>query len=378
MELGRRSLPAVLAAVVISTSSGIAAADLDGLTAEQLCDLVPTQTLTLDAGDGIPDVETRYGPGTEGDIRFCGRAFGGYVDDDGIRVNAGGAWVMLYAAPGGAEAEFTQFTDRPQFSFPDAGIGERYAEAVDFDDTLWLLAVRGPFMFQVVGLPEEGDLRGAMREMDENIQAVIADLGSGAGVPPDKPDDPGPGDGSDGGAGEDSDGGAGDGSDDGTSSTDDGSAQTATMSFEDIATEIMAAGYAGGTDQPFETVRVPFFDAVADRTGCGAVREESSPCTEAFDQSDFVVASLLDEIGSSAESLTDSEFASLANARDVAFLSNLADAEGKAFFPGVRAAEPVLVRLARGGVKGSQADREALRFVLAQLIGLDMLGWGQS
>ena len=148
------------------------------LTAEDLCAFAPYRTLDLDAGDGMEDPQSVLGPATVDGVKFCARAFGGYIEE-GLRYNANVVSVYLFPSADEAATFFNDSATVEQMSLLDAGIGERYMEGGSLGD-LDFLAVgqRGPFILQLYTWMETVDVRAAMLEMDANVAPYVSEVGS--------------------------------------------------------------------------------------------------------------------------------------------------------------------------------------------------------
>ena len=122
----------------------------------------------------MDDPQSMLGPATVDGVKFCARAFGGYIED-GLRYNANVASVYLFPSEAEAVAFFNDSATVEQMSILDVGIGERYMEGGSHGD-LDFLAVgqRGPFIIQLYTWMETVDVRSAMLEMDGNVAPYVS------------------------------------------------------------------------------------------------------------------------------------------------------------------------------------------------------------
>lgn len=177
-------LVAVLVAPTLVAGTATPAVAQSELTADDLCAFAPFGSLNLDAGDGIADARSVLGPATVDGVKFCARAFGGYIED-GQRFNADVVAVYLFPSTAAATAAFDESATAVAFTTPDVGIGDRYMETGTPDDYFFLaIGQRGPFMFTIDvtdwdGVPGGGvnNVRDAMREIDANVAPYVTDTG---------------------------------------------------------------------------------------------------------------------------------------------------------------------------------------------------------
>lgn len=385
--MGVRRRPAFLVAAVLAVLAAGSAAALAQTAPEDLCALAP---------DGAAQTTPRYFGDTPACVLFYG------PNDDGTY--DAGIILFGFADPAAAKASLDE--TRGQWDLPgttlteidvgDAGLEWDARGTSAVPDYTWAFA-RGPVVVWVdASTAFEPERAGMVVDLARATDALLTErFGSEPGSPPPgsgattttipvtttvvppttttrPPDDPPSGTAGPGG---------------------DGLATAGDVSG--IAEEIMVAALDpdGGV---FGTAEADLWDVVSAATGCpfggfvdaltlrSPAGDIPDMCRIAAERAGQAMATLTDDAAGAYPDLGDEGVLPMAaraqstaalHAAVAVYLANLDAGDDTALFPGIRAAEPVIMIMGRGGVLGVERSQISLSRFISLTVGRDLLSW---